>query len=101
VLYKVNTGFISPLLSHSRKSFNRLFTPPLGDIRILSALMLYKLLKKAEKFVRTDEADAALKELKMILSLAPILAAPESMEPMLIYMAATNRVISIVVVVER
>src|SRR4051812_26775335 len=31
----------------------------------------------------------------------PILAAPEPMEPMLIYMAATNRVISIVAVVER
>src|SRR3954466_14538885 len=36
MLKKVNTSFIPPLLSHSRKSFNRLFTPPLGDIRILS-----------------------------------------------------------------
>ena len=59
------------------------------------------MLKKAEKFTWMDEADAALKQLKEILSSAPILAAPKPGEPLLIYMAATNRVISIVVVVER
>src|SRR3954471_7602860 len=64
------------------------------------AVLLYTLLKKADKFTWMDEADAALKQLKEILSSAPILAAPESGEPLLIYMAATNRVISIVVVVE-
>ena len=42
-----------------------------------------------------------MQQLKEILSSAPILAAPEPGEPLLIYMAATNRVISIVVVVER
>ena len=65
------------------------------------AMPLYKLLKKADKFVWTDEADAALKELKRILSSAPILAAPQVQEPMLLYLAATNRVVSIVIVVER
>src|SRR3954471_4381419 len=65
------------------------------------ALPLYKLLKKADKFTWTDKADAELKQLKEILSSAPILAAPELGEPLLIYMAAINRVISIVVVVER
>src|SRR3954469_23094363 len=64
-------------------------------------LPLYKLLKKADKFTWTNEADAALTQLKEILSSAPILAAPEHGEPLLIYMAATNRVISIVIVVER
>ena len=59
------------------------------------------MLKKADKFTWTDEVDAALKKLKEIFSSAPILAAPEPGEPLLIYMAATNRVISIVVVVER
>src|SRR3954471_17251021 len=34
----VNASFIPPLLSHSRKSFNLLFTLPLGDIRILSTM---------------------------------------------------------------
>ena len=48
-----------------------------------------------------DEEDSSLKHIKEILSSAPILAAPEVGEPMLIYMAVTNRVISIVVVVER
>jgi hypothetical protein len=36
-----------------------------------------------------------------VLSTAPFLAAPEDQEPMLLYMVATNRVISIVIVVER
>src|SRR4051812_31326024 len=73
------------------------FVSRLGE----KALPLYKLLKKADKFTWTDEADAALKQLKEVLSSAPILTAPEPGEPLLIYMAATNRVISIVVVVER
>ena len=49
------------------------FVSRLGE----KALSLYKLLKKADKFTWTDEADAALKNLKDILSLAPILAAHE------------------------
>jgi hypothetical protein len=35
-----------------------------------------------------------------VLSTAPVLAAPEDQEPMLLYMVATNRVVSIVIVVE-
>jgi hypothetical protein len=64
------------------------------------ALPLYKLMKKSDEFIWTDEADAALKDLKKVLSTAPVLAAPEDQEPMLLYMAATNRVVSIVMVVE-
>src|SRR3954466_14515346 len=59
------------------------------------------MLKKVDKFTWTNEVDTTLKHLKEILSSAHILAAPEPGEPMLIYMAATNRVISIFVVVER
>src|SRR4051812_16582185 len=73
------------------------FVSRLGE----KVLPRYKLLKKADKFTWTDEADATLKQLKETLSSAPILAAPEPGEPMLIYMATTNRVINIVVVVER
>jgi hypothetical protein len=73
------------------------FISPLGE----KALPLYKLMKKSDKFIWTDEADAALKDLKRVLSTAPVLAAPEDQEPMLLYMAATNRVVSIVIVVER
>jgi hypothetical protein len=65
------------------------------------ALPLYKLIKKLDEFVWTDEADVALKDLKRVLSTAPVLAAPEDQEPMLLYLAATSRVVSIVIVVER
>src|SRR3954463_7580155 len=65
------------------------------------ATPLYKLLRKADKFVWDETADAALQELKRVLSSAPILAAPIASQPMLLYLAATNRVISIVIVVER
>jgi hypothetical protein len=64
------------------------------------ALPLYKLMKKSDEFVWTDEADVALKDLKRVLSTAPVLIAPEDQEPMLLYMAATNRVVSIIIVVE-
>ncbi|KAK1625910.1 hypothetical protein QYE76_000225 [Lolium multiflorum] len=50
---------------------------------------------------RIDQADAAFKELKTMLATAPILASPLEREPMLLYIAATNRVVSVVVVVER
>src|SRR4051812_11991289 len=50
------------------------------------ALPLYKLLKKAEKFVWDDAADVALQELKRILSSAPILAAPTESENMFLYL---------------
>jgi hypothetical protein len=72
------------------------FISPLGE----KALPLYKLMKKLDKFIWTDEVDAALKDLKRVLSTAPVLVAPEDQEPMLLYMAATNRVVSIVIVVE-
>jgi hypothetical protein len=65
------------------------------------SLPLYKLMKKSDEFVWTDKADTALKDMKRVLSTAPVLAAPEDQEPMLLYMAATNRVISIIIVVER
>jgi hypothetical protein len=65
------------------------------------ALLLYQLMKKSDTFVWTTQADAAFKELKQMLSIAPVLASPMPREPMLLYIAATNRVVSAVVVVER
>jgi hypothetical protein len=58
-------------------------------------------MKKSDTFVWTAQADAAFKELKQMLSTAPVLASPMPREPMLIYIAATNRVVNAVVVVER
>jgi hypothetical protein len=58
-------------------------------------------MKKSDTFVWTMQADAAFKELKQMLSTTPVLASPLPKEPMLLYIAATNRVVSAVVVVER
>ena len=60
---------------------------------------LYRLLKKSDNFEWT--ADAALQQLKETHVCAPILATPRSQEPMLLYIAATGAVVSVVLVVER
>ena len=65
------------------------------------ALPLYQLMKKSDKFVWTPQADEAFAHLKKMLATAPVLASPLSKEPMLLYIAATNRVVSAVIVVER
>src|SRR3954465_945015 len=65
------------------------------------ALPLYQLMRKSDKFGWTPQADLALHELKNMLATSPILASPLSKEPMLPYVAATNRVVSAVIVVER
>ena len=65
------------------------------------AMPLYRLLKKSDNFEWTTEADAALQQLKEALTSAPILAAPRSQEPMLLYIAATGAVVSVVLAVER
>src|SRR3954467_3438838 len=65
------------------------------------AIPLYQLMKKMEKFTCTPRANEAFQKLKHMLSTAPILAAPIKKEPMMLYIAATNRVISAVMVVER
>ena len=57
-------------------------------------------MKKSDKFEWTDEADAALAELKALLSTQPVLAAPISKEPLLLYIAATRQVVSTVLTVE-
>jgi hypothetical protein len=64
------------------------------------ALPLYALLKKTGTFVWNDQAKKAFDELKKMLSTDPILEAPASKEPMMMYIAATNRVVSVVLVVE-
>ena len=73
------------------------FVSRLGE----KALPLYQLMKKTTHFVWTPQADAAFTELKKMLATAPILASPLPKEPMLLYIAATNRVVSVVLVVER
>ena len=62
---------------------------------------LYKLLKRKDTFVWTEEAQQALESLKASLTLAPILVALEQGEPLLLYVAASNHVVSATLVVER
>ena len=45
---------------------------------------LYKLLKKTDAFVWTEEAQQALESLKAYLSSAPIFVAPKQGEPLLL-----------------
>jgi ribonuclease HI len=65
------------------------------------ALPLYRLLKKSDSFEWTVEAQHALDDLKRLLSTSPVLVAPLEREPMLLYISATNQVVSVVLVVER
>jgi hypothetical protein len=73
------------------------FIPRLGD----KAMPLYRLLKKSDSFEWTEEAQKALETLKDALQNAPVLAAPLLQETMLLYIAASKRVVSAVMVVER
>ena len=65
------------------------------------ALPLYQLMKKTTFFEWNDKADEAFLQLKKMLANPPILVAPTEKEPMLLYIAATSRVVSVVMVVER
>jgi hypothetical protein len=64
-------------------------------------LPLYRLLRKTERFAWTPEAEEALRNLKALLTSAPILVPPAAGEALLIYVAATTQVVSAAIVVER
>jgi dsDNA-binding SOS-regulon protein len=64
-------------------------------------LPFFRLLKRQEKFVWTEEADKALHQLKEFLSNPPVLMAPRKDEELLLYIAATAHVVSTAIVVER
>ena len=48
-----------------------------------------------------SEAEAALQDLKKYLSSTPVLVAPKPQEPLLLYLAATNQVVSAALVAQR
>ena len=64
-------------------------------------MLLYKLLKKTDAFVWTKEAQQALESLKASLTLAPILIAPKWGEPLLLYVVASNHVVSATQIIEK
>jgi hypothetical protein len=58
-------------------------------------------MKKSNYFVWTSEAQESLDSLKNKLKSPPILTAPTTEEPMLVYISATTQVVSATLVVER
>jgi len=64
-------------------------------------LPFFKLLKASEKFAWTEEADTAFMQLKAFLTSPPVLTTPQPNEDLLLYITATDRVISTVLAVER
>jgi dsDNA-binding SOS-regulon protein len=74
------------------------FVARLGE----KALPFYALMKKSDdKFEWTEKADAVFAQLKKVLSTPPVLVAPKEREPLLLYIAATHQVVSMVLVVKR
>jgi hypothetical protein len=65
------------------------------------ALMFFKLLCKSGPFVWTDEAEEVFQELKRYLKSPPVMVAPKSRDPLLLYVAATAEAVSMVLIVER
>jgi hypothetical protein len=53
-----------------------------------------------KKFEWTEEVDVAFAQLKKVLSTRPVLVTPKEKEPLLLYIAATHQVVSIVLVVK-
>jgi hypothetical protein len=65
------------------------------------ALPFFKLMKRTGKFEWTPEADKAFAELKRYLTSPPIMVSPTFHKPLLLYIAATPRTASAVLVTER
>jgi hypothetical protein len=64
------------------------------------ALPFFKLMKRTGKFEWTPEADKAIAELKRYLTSPPIMVAPTFRGPLLLYIIATSRTTSAVLIAE-
>jgi hypothetical protein len=62
------------------------------------ALPFFKVMKGTGKYEWTPEADKAFAELKRYLMSPPIMVAPQPREPLLLYIAATTRTTSAILV---
>jgi hypothetical protein len=65
------------------------------------ALPFFKLMKHTRKFKWTPEANKAFAKLNRYLTSAPIMVTPTFREPLLLYIAATPRTASAVLIIER
>jgi hypothetical protein len=73
------------------------FISKLGE----KGLPLFKLLKKADKFVWDDEAQKAFGALKESLTTPPVMTPPIPKETLLLFISATTNMVSTVLVTER
>jgi hypothetical protein len=64
-------------------------------------MLFYKLLCKADEFQWDEQAAAAFIELKQYLKSLPTLVPPQPDDILLLYMAATDAVVSTIIDVER
>jgi hypothetical protein len=65
------------------------------------ALPFFKLMRGSSPFTWTEEAEQAFQEMKQYLTSLPVLVAPDPGEALFLYLAATTKVISMVLVAER
>jgi hypothetical protein len=65
------------------------------------ALPFFKLLRKSEPFVWSNNAEEAFQKLKRYLTSPPVMMAPEPGEPLLLYITATSEAVNMVLVTER
>jgi hypothetical protein len=73
------------------------FISKLGE----QGMPFYKLLRKSDGFQWDDQATAVFVELKQYLKSLPILVPPKPDDVLLLYVAATDMVVSTTIVVER
>ena len=59
------------------------------------------MMKKVDDFIWSDASNSAFEDLKKQLAEPPVLAAPVEKEPLLLYVAANSRAVSVAIVVER
>ena len=64
------------------------------------AIPLYQMMKKTDNFVLSDAANGAFEDLKRQLAEPPVLVAPIDKEPLLLYVAANSRAVSVAIVME-
>jgi hypothetical protein len=72
------------------------FISKLGE----KGLPFFKILKKADKFVRDDEAQKVFEALKESLTTTPVMTPPIPKETLLLYISTTTNVVSMVLVAE-
>lgn len=74
----------------------RHFIPRLGE----KGLPFFKSLKVSDKFVWNEEADVAFTQLKISITSPPVLTALQPNEVLFLYIVATDRIVSTVLMVE-